>query len=107
MVKKMNKRKIKKQFWFNVEEDKRIKKIAKDTKLSEADVIRNLLMEIELKEKPNEEFYKLMKVLYGIGNNLNQLARRANINGFIDEVEYKKEKYKLDQFIDDIYKKYL
>jgi len=103
----MNKRKIKKQFWFNSEEEKRIKKLAKETKLTEADVIRNLIMETELKEKPDDEFYKVMKVLYGIGNNLNQLTRRANINGFIDELEYKKEKMKLDQFIDDIYKKYL
>lgn len=107
MVIIMNKRKIKKQFWFNSEEEKRIKKLAKETKLTEADVIRNLIMETELKEKPDDEFYKVMKVLYGIGNNLNQLTRRANINGFIDELEYKKEKMKLDQFIDDIYKKYL
>lgn len=103
----MNKRKIKKQFWFNNDEEKKIKKLAKETKLTEADVIRNLIMETELKEKPDDEFYKVMKVLYGIGNNLNQLTRRANINGFIDELEYKKEKTKLDQFIDDIYKKYL
>lgn len=103
----MNKRKIKKQFWFNNEEERKIKKLAKETKLTEADVIRNLIMETELKEKPDDEFYKVMKVLYGIGNNLNQLTRRANINGFIDELEYKKEKMKLDQFIDDIYKKYL
>lgn len=103
----MNKRKIKKQFWFNNDEEKKIKKLAKETKLTEADVIRNLIMETELKEKPDDEFYKVMKVLYGIGNNLNQLTRRANINGFIDELEYKKEKMKLDQFIDDIYKKYL
>ena len=107
MVIIMNKRKIKKQFWFNSEEERRIKKLAKETKLTEADVIRNLIMETELKEKPDDEFYKVMKVLYGIGNNLNQLTRRANINGFIDELEYKKEKMKLDQFIDDIYKKYL
>lgn len=107
MVIIMNKRKIKKQFWFNNDEEKKIKKLAKETKLTEADVIRNLIMETELKEKPDDEFYKVMKVLYGIGNNLNQLTRRANINGFIDELEYKKEKMKLDQFIDDIYKKYL
>ena len=103
----MNKRKIKKQFWFNNEEERKIKKLAKETKLTEADVIRSLIMKTELKEKPDDEFYKVMKVLYGIGNNLNQLTRRANINGFIDELEYKKEKMKLDQFIDDIYKKYL
>lgn len=107
MVIIMNKRKIKKQFWFNNDEEKKIKKLAKETKLTEADVIRNLIMETVLKEKPDDEFYKVMKVLYGIGNNLNQLTRRANINGFIDELEYKKEKMKLDQFIDDIYKKYL
>lgn len=100
------KRKIKKQFWFNSEEEKKIKLLSKQTKLTEADIIRNLLMDCELKEKPDTEFYKIMKVLYGIGNNLNQLTRRANINGFIDEKEYKNEKIKLDKFIDDIYKKY-
>ena len=101
------KRKIKKQFWFNSEEERKIKLLSKQTKLTEADVIRNLLMNCELKEKPDTEFYNIMKVLYGIGNNLNQLARRSNINGFIDEREYKSEKIKLDKFINDIYKKYL
>lgn len=100
-------RRIKKQFWFNTEEERQIKKLAKQTQLTEADIMRNLLMECELKEKPDEEFYKSMKVLYGIGNNLNQLTRRANINGFIDENEYKKEKIKIDKFIDDVYKKFL
>lgn len=100
-------RRIKKQFWFNEDEEKQIKKLSKETKLTEADIMRNLLMECELKEKPDEEFYKSMKVLYGIGNNLNQLTRRANVNGFIDEIEYKKLKIKIDNFIEDIYKKYL
>lgn len=100
-------RRIKKQFWFNTEEEQKIKKLAKQTQLTEADIMRNLLMECELKEKPDEEFYKEMKVLYGMGNNLNQLTRRANINGFIDENEYKIEKIKIDKFIDDIYKKFL
>lgn len=101
------KRKIKKQFWFNIEEERKIKKISKLSMLSEADVIRNLVMNCELKEKPDEEFYKFIKVLYGIGNNINQLTRRANINGFVDEIEYKKEKNKLDKFINDVYDRYL
>ena len=53
-------RRIKKQFWFNTEEERQIKKLAKQTQLTEADIMRNLLMECELKEKPDEEFYKSM-----------------------------------------------
>ncbi|MBQ9024386.1 MAG: plasmid mobilization relaxosome protein MobC [Bacilli bacterium] len=101
------KRKIKKQFWFNSDEDKKLKKLSKETKKCEADIIRELVMDCELKEKPDQEFYNFIRVLYGIGNNINQLSKRANTNGFIDELEYKKEKQKLDKFIDDILKKYL
>ena len=48
-----------------------------------------------------------MKMLRNTANNLNQLAKRANLNGFIDEVAYKKEVEKLDDFIYEIKSKFL
>ena len=47
--------------------------------LSAADsVIRLLLKGYEPREKPDERFYDVMRELSAIGNNINQLAAKAN-----------------------------
>ena len=76
-------------------------------KMEENEYIRKVIMGYKLKEKPDERFYETMKMLRNTSNNLNQLAKRANLNGFIDEVAYKKEVEKLDDFIYEIKSKFL
>ena len=58
--------------------------------MTESAVIRCLINNYEPREKPDDRFYEALKDLRAIGNNLNQLARKANSLGFIDETYYKK-----------------
>lgn len=100
-------RNIKKQFWFNEEECQILKEKSLKSGLTESEYIRKIIKGYKLKEKPDERFYETMKMLRNTANNLNQLAKRANLNGFIDEVAYKKEVEKLDDFIYEIKSKFL
>lgn len=101
------KRGIKKQFWFNKEEATILKKKAKKVGVTESTLIRNLVMGFEPKEKPDERFYDSLKQLRSIGNSFNQLAAKANALDLIDEVEYKKQKKKLDDIIIKLKEEYL
>lgn len=98
---------IKKQFWFNKEEAIMLKKKSKKVGVNESTLIRNLVMGFEPKEKPDERFYDSLKQLRSIGNSFNQLAAKANALNFIDEIEYKKEKKKIDDIIIKLKEEYL
>lgn len=78
------KRNIKKQFWFNADEAKDLKIKAKKAYITEAALVRMLLKGYEPKEKPDDRFYEAMRELSAIGNNINQLAAKANTLDFID-----------------------
>ena len=78
------KRTVKKQFWFSKVEAQDLKKKAKKACLTEAALIRLLLRGYEPREKPDERFYDAMRELSAIGNNINQLAIKANALGFVD-----------------------
>ena len=72
-----------------------------------SDHIRKLIMEVQLKEKPDYEFYNIMKELTKIGINLNQLAKKANTLNLIDKDEYKKQADDWKSFSNKIKNKYL
>lgn len=103
----MRKRGIKKQVWLNKNEATMLKKKAKKAGLNEATLLRNLIIGSKLKEKPDDKFYESIKLLRSISNNINQISKRANALGFIDEVEYKREVKKIDGFIVNLKKRYL
>ncbi len=103
----MRNRNIKKQVWLNKEEATMLKKRAKKCGLSEGVLIRNLITRFEPKEKPDEDFYKILKELRQIGINLNQIAHKANATGNIESEFYNNEAIKWNSFIVDIKKKYL
>lgn len=75
---------IKKQFWLSKEEAAELKRKSQCTCLSEVAVIRYLIMGYEPKPKADERFFEAMRELSAIGNNLNQLAAKANSLGFVD-----------------------
>lgn len=100
-------RTIKKQFWFNEEEQKALRELASQVGKNESYVIRNLVLNNKLKEKPDERFYKAIQVFTKTSNNINQIAKKAHSLGFIDELAYRKEVEKIDNFIDEIKDKFL
>ena len=80
---------------------------AKKACLSEAGLIRLLIRGYEPKEKPDDRFYDVMRELSSIGNNINQLAAKANTLGFIDAPMLKNEAAKWNKFQSEIERTYL
>lgn len=103
----MSKRTIKKQFWLFRSEAQDLQKKAKKACLSEAGLIRLLLKGYEPREKPDADFYETMKELSAIGNNINQLAVKANALGFVDAPQLKKEAERWHKFQADMERTYL
>lgn len=103
----MRKRNIQKIVRFSRYEAQDLQKKAKKACLSEAGLIRLLLRGYEPREKPDERFYDVMRELSSIGNNINQLAVKANALGFVDAPQLKKEAERWHKFQADIERTYL
>lgn len=103
----MRTRNIKKQVWLNKEEATLLKKKSKKVGTNESELIRRLITDSIIKEKPDDRFYDSMKELRDIGNNLNQIARRLNYDGKFNDSLYKEEVSKLNDFILNIKKEFL
>lgn len=102
----MNKR-IKKQFWLSPDDAAELKRKARLAGLTETAVIRLLLRGYEPKEKPDGRFYDVMRELSAIGNNINQLAAKANALGFIDAPMLRNEALRWHQIQNEIEQKIL
>ena len=103
----MRERTIKKNFWLNSEEDRILKEKCTKANISESEYFRKIILNYEIKEKPDQEFYNAMKDLRGIAVNVNQIARKANSLNFIDVSQYKKISKELNKFILEIKEKFL
>ncbi len=103
----MRKRNIQKIVRFSRDEAQDLQKKAKKACLSEAGLIRLLLRGYEPREKPDERFYDVMREFSSIGNNINQLAVKANALGFVDAPQLKKEAERWHKFQADIERTYL
>lgn len=100
-------RRFKKQVWYTEEELVILNEKIKKSGLKQSDYFRKCTLDKEIKEKPDKDFYEALKLFRLTANNLNQIAIKAHKLGFIDELAYKKEVFKLDSFIDDIRAKYI
>ena len=98
---------IKKQFWLSEEENRELKRKAKLCGITETAVIRILVKGFEPKEKPDSRFYDAMCELSAIGNNINQLAAKANTLGFIDTQKLQEEALRWHRFQADIERQFL
>ena len=104
---RMSKRTIEKHILMTRAEAQDLQKKAKKACLSEAGLIRLLLKGYEPREKPDADFYEAMKGLSAIGNNINQLAVKANSLGFVDAPQLKKEAERWHKFQADMERTYL
>ena len=94
----MRKRNIDKHIWFSRDEAEELQKKAKKACLSEGALIRLLIRGYEPREKPDDRFYDTMRQLSAIGNNINQLAIKANALGFVDSQMLKNEALRWHKF---------
>ena len=103
----MRKRNVDKHIWFSRAEAQELQRKAKKACLSEAGLIRLLIKGYEPKEKPDDRFYDVMRELSAIGNNINQLAAKANTLGSIDAPMLKNEAEKWNKFQAEVERHYL
>lgn len=103
----MRKRNIDKHIWFSKDEAEDLHEKATRTCLSEAALIRFLIKGYEPREKPDPEFYQIMRELSAIGNNIHQLAVKANALGFVDTPMLQRESERWRKFQADIERKFL
>lgn len=103
----MRERTIKKNFWLNKEEDRILKEKCTKANITESEYFRRIILNYEIKEKPDQEFYTAMKDLRGIAVNVNQIARKANSLNFIDTPQYANISKELNKFMLEIKEKFL
>lgn len=90
----------------DIEYDK-LEEMSLKSKMTKSEVIRNLILEKEIKEKPDYEFYEVMNQLSRIVVNLNQIAYRANKNNNIDKEYYKELANEWQEFSRQVKNKFL
>lgn len=100
-------RTIKKNFWFNKEENDMLLLKSKRAGMNASDYVRKVVLGYEIKEKPDDRFYMQLKLLKNIAHNMNQVAIKSHKLGFIDEIEYQKNVNILNHFIDDMQIKFI
>ena len=80
---------IKYGLWLSEEENKAMTELCQKTGLSRANLLRKFIMSQPIKERPNVNFLELENEIYQIGNNFNQLVRRANRLGTVSDRDIK------------------
>lgn len=95
------------QVRLNSEEEKYLEELAERTCLSKSALVRLLILGYKPKEKPDDDFYSLLREMYAIGNNLNQLVAKAHSLGFAEKEKIDNVLRKHNKLIVDIEEKYL
>lgn len=98
----MRKRSIRTQVWLNQEENLRLQNNAKKTGLSRENYLRTLINGYVPRTLPPPDYHLMIKELHAIGNNLNQLAAKANATGNIDKTVFQYEANRLRKAVLDI-----
>jgi len=98
----MRRRPIRIQVWVNADENARLQASSKKSGLSQESYIRSLINGYLPKAMPPPDYYAMMRQLYAIGNNLNQLAAKAHATGHLDQMMFQKEADQLRRAIQDI-----
>ena len=75
---------------LNDSEDVKLHELMCETGFNASQLIRSLISRTEIKTRPPYELPKLLRELSAIGNNVNQIARKANSTDSIAEDELTK-----------------
>ena len=74
-------------FYMNDKEKEHFDKQVEISGLNKSELLRDLIMGVNLKPQPPVEYYKVRKLLSNLANNVNQIARHANSTGHINSKE--------------------
>lgn len=106
-MKKGRQRVVRFEVKLNYEEDEKLRCNSEKCKISKSEYVRRLIMNKKIREKPDDKFYEVMTSLTRIGNNLNQIARKANSLNIIDSDLYNFEARKWNKFMNEVKENYL
>lgn len=84
----MKKRNIQVITRLNEKEKQHLTFLVKRSGLSQEAYIRHLINGVIPKDSPPVDYFAMMKEIHAIGNNLNQIARKANQLNIIDVQQY-------------------
>ena len=103
----MRKRNVQILFRMNEEEAEHLYDLVRKSGDSKEALLRAMVKGYRLCEKPDPEFYKILRELSAIGNRINQLAAKANALDYIDTPMLQEEAARWRQFQTDVRKTYL
>jgi hypothetical protein len=103
----MRKRDVLFQHWLNKKEAKRLRDHSESTGMNASEFVRNLINGYAPVNVPPMEYFTLIKELRAIGNNMQQLAQRANSLEFIDAPYYRKNADRVLEICDYIFSLHL
>ena len=103
----MRKRNVQILFRLTEEEAEHLNELVRKSGRSKEAFLREMVRGYQLCEKPDPEFYKMMRELSAIGNRINQLAVKANALGFIDTQKLNSELDRLHKFQADMERQFL
>ena len=84
----MRKRNVHIQIWLDKKEAEALAKRVKRSGLSREAYIRQLINGFVPRDAPPPDYYGMMRQLYKIGSNLNQIAQKAHVLNVIDVQRY-------------------
>ena len=93
----MRKRNVHIQFWLDKREAEALQKRVKKSGLSREAYLRHLVNGLVPQDAPPPDYFSMMRELHGIGNNLNQIARRLNAQGQMYDTEMEEMLQKQDE----------
>lgn len=98
----MSKRNIEIKVRLNRKEAEALNKRVKKSRLSREAYIRHLIEGSVPREAPPPDYYTMMRELYRIGSNLNQIAQKAHVLNVVDVQRYDAAIHELEAAIKTI-----
>jgi hypothetical protein len=87
------------QLWLERKEADRLAGLVARSGITRSAYLRQLIGGVVPADRPPPDYFAMMRELHSIGNNLNQIARRAHISGAADEERYARNVARLDEAI--------
>ena len=84
----MRKRNVHIQFWLDRKEAEHLQKLVKRSGLGRETYLRQLIRGVVPRDAPPPDYHAMMRELYRIGNNLDQIAANAHTLQVMDVQRY-------------------
>ena len=95
----MQKRNIEIKLRLDKKEAESLNKRVKKSGLSRESYLRHIINGLVSTDVPPPDYYSMMRELYGIGNNLNQIAQKAHVLNVLDVKRYDEAVKALDKSV--------